>query len=60
MQEIRYLQFMSKNELAKKLNISRETLRIKMKEIKGLQTGKRQLLYPYELRIIFEAFGVGN
>ena len=60
MQEIRYLQFMSKNELAKKLNISRETLRIKMKEIKGLQTGKRQLLYPYELRMIFEAFGVGN
>ena len=60
MQEIRYLQFMSKNELAKKLNISRETLRVKMKEIKGLQTGKRQLLYPYELRMIFEAFGVGN
>ncbi len=60
MQEIRYLQFMSKNELAQKLNISRETLRIKMKEIKGLQTGKRQLLYPYELRMIFEAFGVGN
>ncbi len=60
MQEIRYLQFMSKNELAKKLNISRETLRIKMKNIKGLQTGKRQLLYPYELRMIFEAFGVGN
>ena len=60
MQEIRYLQFMSKNELAKKLNISRETLRIKMKNIKGLQTGKRQLLYPYEVRMIFEAFGVGN
>ena len=60
MQEIRYLQFMSKNELAKKMNISRETLRLKMKNIKGLQTGKRQLLYPYELRMIFEAFGVGN
>ncbi len=60
MQEIRYLQFMSKNELAKKMNISRETLRIKMKNIKGLQTGKRQLLYPYEVRMIFEAFGVGN
>jgi len=59
MQEIRYLQFISKNELATQLNISRETLRVKMKEIKGLKTGKRQLLYPYEVRMIFEAFGVG-
>ena len=59
MQEIHYLRFISKNELAEKLNISRETLRIKLKEIKGLKTGKRQLLYPYEVRMIFEAFGVG-
>ncbi len=33
---------------------------IKVKHLKGLQTGQRQLLYPYETRMIFEAFGVGD
>ena len=37
-----------------------DTLRLEIQKIKGLQTGKRQLLYLYEARTIFEAFGVGN
>ncbi len=37
---------------------SRDILRPEIQKTKGLQTGKRQLLYPYEARMIFEAFGV--
>ena len=37
---------------------SRDTLRPEVQKTKGLQTGKRQLLYPYEARMIFEAFGM--
>ena len=56
MQEI--IRFKSKAELAQELGISRETLRKKLKEIEGLNTGRRQLLYPRELRLIYEALGV--
>ncbi|WP_108866874.1 helix-turn-helix domain-containing protein [Aquimarina aquimarini] len=50
--------FKTKQELSAFLGISRQTLRRKLKEIKGLDTGRRQLLYPYEVRMIFEAFKV--
>ncbi len=52
------MRFWSKAELALKFGISRETLRLKLKEIEGLNTGRRQLLYPYEVRMVFRAFGV--
>ena len=55
MKKFRYCKFISKSELAAELGISRETLRLKLKEVKGLKTGKRQLLYPYEVRMIYEA-----
>lgn len=54
--EMREIRFVSKAELAQKFGISRETLRKKLKEIEGLDTGRRQLLYPYEVRKICEAF----
>ena len=47
------IRFKSKSELALELGISRETLRKKLKEIKGLETGRRQLLYPRELKVIY-------
>ncbi len=50
--------FWSKAELALHFGISRETLRLRLKEIDGLDTGRRQLLYPYEVRMVFRAFGV--
>lgn len=52
------IQFVSKAELARQFGISRETLRVKLKEIRGLNTGRRQLLYPYEVRMVYEAFGL--
>ncbi len=52
------MRFWSKAELALRFGISRETLRLKLKEIEGLDTGRRQLLYPYEVRMVFQAFGV--
>ena len=52
------MRFWSKAELAMHFGISRETLRLKLKEIEGLDTGRRQLLYPYEVRRVFNAFGV--
>ena len=54
--EMREIRFVSKAELAQKFGISRETLRKKLKEIEGLDTGRRQLPYPYEVRKICEAF----
>ena len=48
--------FMSKAQLADKLGISRETLRLRLKQIQGLNTGRRQLLYPKELFVIFKEF----
>ena len=53
------IQFISKAELARQFGISRETLRVKLKEIQGLNTGRRQLLYPYEVRMVYKAFGAG-
>ncbi|MEM9388854.1 MAG: helix-turn-helix domain-containing protein [Bacteroidota bacterium] len=50
------LRFKSKSELAREMGISRETLRKKLKEIEGLETGRRQLLYPRELMRIYEEF----
>ena len=50
--------FMTKQELSQFLGISRQTLRRKMKEIEELDTGRRQLLYPWEVRLIYQAFGV--
>ena len=50
------LRFKSKSELAQEMGISRETLRKKLKEIEGLQTGRRQLLYPREVRLIYDQF----
>lgn len=50
--------FMTKQELSEFLGISRQTLRRKLKEIKELDTGRRQLLYPHELRLIYTYFGV--
>ncbi len=52
------MRFWSKAELAIRFGISRETLRLRLKEIEGLDTGRRQLLYPYEVRMVFRAFGV--
>ncbi|MDN5215039.1 helix-turn-helix domain-containing protein [Fulvivirgaceae bacterium BMA12] len=52
------MKFMSKAELARQLGVSRETLRKKLQEVKGLHTGRRQLLYPYEVRMVYEAFGI--
>ncbi|WP_157366676.1 helix-turn-helix domain-containing protein [Aquimarina agarilytica] len=49
---------MTKQELSQFLGISRQTLRRKMKEIEELDTGRRQLLYPWEVRLIYQAFGV--
>ena len=51
------IRFVSKSELAQRFGISRETLRKKLKTVKGLDTGRRQLLYPYEVKMIYEAFG---
>lgn len=50
--------FQSKAELSTFLGVSAQTLRRKLKDIEGLDTGRRQLLYPYEVRMVFEAFGV--
>jgi DNA-binding CsgD family transcriptional regulator len=49
---------MGKSELAAQLGVSRETLRKKLKKVKGLDTGRRQLLYPGELKMIYEEFGI--
>ena len=49
---------MGKSELAAQLGVSRETLRKKLKKVKGLDTGRRQLLYPGELKLIYEEFGI--
>ena len=51
------LRFKSKSELAQEMGISRETLRKKLKEVVGLETGRRQLLYPREVKRIYEEFG---
>jgi hypothetical protein len=50
------IRFVSKAELAERFGISRETLRLKLKEVKGLNTGRRQLLYPWEVRLVFLHF----
>lgn len=52
------VRFMTKQELSEFLGVSRQTLRRKLKEIKELDTGRRQLLYPWEVRLIYRAFGV--
>ena len=57
--EMREIRFVSKAELAQKFGISRETLRKKLKEIEGLNTGRRQLLYPYEVKRVYKAFRRG-
>ena len=58
MDKIATFKFMGKSELAAQLGVSRETLRKKLKKIKGLDTGRRQLLYPGELKMIYEEFGI--
>ncbi len=50
------IKFMSKGDLAKKLGISPETLRMKLKEIEGLNTGRRKLLYPWEVKVVRKHF----
>ena len=60
MRQLPEIKFVSKAELAVRLGISRETLRLKLKEIKGLDTGRRQLLYPWEVRLVYEVFGEGK
>lgn len=50
------IKFVSKAELAHRLGISRETLRLKLKDVKGLDTGRRQLLYPWEVRLVYQQF----
>ena len=50
------MRFVSKAELARKFGISRETLRLKLKEVEGLDTGKRQLLCPREVRLVYRHF----
>ena len=52
------MRFVSKAELAHRFGISRETLRLKLKGIKELDTGKRQLLYPWEVRLVYQCFGL--
>ena len=51
------VRFISKAELAERFGVSRETLRQKLKEVKGLDTGRRQLLYPWEVRLVLKHFG---
>lgn len=46
-----------KAELAQRFGVSRETLHKKLKEVEGSHTGRRQLIYPYELSMVYEAFG---
>ncbi len=60
MDDYRNIRFVSKAELALRFGISRETLRKKLKEVKGLNTGKRQLLYPWEVRLVCQVFGEGR
>lgn len=50
------MRFKSKSELAEELGIHVETLRLKLKSIEGLETGRRQLLYPRELKRIYIHF----
>lgn len=50
------LRFKSKSELAQEMGVSPETLRKKLEEIKGLETGRRQLLYPREVKRIILYF----
>ena len=56
MEQFSEIKFVSKSELAERFGISRETLRLKLKEIKELNTGRRQLLYPWEVRLVYESF----
>ena len=51
------MRFKSKSELAEELGIHVETLRLKLKAIDGLETGRRQLLYPREVKRIYQEFG---
>lgn len=60
MSQLSEIKFVSKAELAIRLGISRETLRLKLKDIKGLNTGRRQLLFPWEVRLVYEVFGRGK
>lgn len=48
--------FITKAELARELGISQATLRRKMRQIEDLDTGRRQLLYPYEVKRITKFF----
>ena len=52
------IRFMTKAELGQELGLHREALRVRLKEVKGLKTGNRQILYPHEVRMIYEVFGV--
>ncbi|MTI23090.1 hypothetical protein E1176_18820 [Fulvivirga sp. RKSG066] len=54
------IRFVSKAELAERFGISRETLRLKLKEVEGLNTGRRQLLYPWEVRLVYLYFSSGR
>lgn len=54
------MRFKSKSELAAELGIHVETLRLKLKAIEGLETGRRQLLYPRELKVIYRTFAESN
>ena len=54
------MRFVSKAELAERFGISRETLRLKLKEIEGLDTGRRQLLYPWEVKLVYRYFDTNS
>lgn len=58
---MQFMRCISKAELAGQLGMSRETLRKRLKKIKEINTGRRQLLYPWEQKIIkreFEDMGI--
>jgi hypothetical protein len=48
---------LSKKELAALYGISSATLLRKLKEIPYLNTGKRNILFPNELKMVYECLG---
>ena len=50
--------FTSKHELAQAMGISPTTLRRKLKEVPGLDTGRRKYLYPREIGMVRSWFEI--
>ncbi len=48
--------WVTKSELAARCGFSTEQLRREMKNVKGLRTGRRQFLKPYELKMFYDHY----